>query len=421
MSTGGTKLLDARGRVVNPATSDTGLVIPASGSTTLLGIGGIFTGPWIDCLNIAQIVVTIKSDKAGVMSLQRSSTGLTVGSQADYPYITLNIGLKNYFAVGGRYARIVYTNGAAAQTSFSLNTMVSRQVVGFTFQPLDQPQNDDAVSLNTIANLAGKRIDGVHSLVPLMNDNSLSVTSIPYIFAIAEGDVPDHSIQFKMGYSPASTAAETTLWNLGTQYVFPTGTISVEAVSSSAVDSDTLGTGTQTMHLVYLTIGYVEKEWTFIMDGVTPVAGPTDFFRVNHFHTKTGTRGAGTINLRLVGAPATIYSQQAAGSTRSRNSVYTVPIDKVYYVESVHFSAGYKTAGKTVRTILHSSVSPDGLISNTGLLFWPHFEAVLVDGTAYDPSDSPIKFPATTDIKVSVIGETLAQCTSRITGWLENA
>ena len=67
----------------------------------------------------------------------------------------------------------------------------------------------------------------------------------------------------------------------------------------------------------------------------------------------------------------------------------------------------------------HVSIAPNGEISTTGLLFYPYFESMLVDGAAYDPSEAPIRLPATTDVKVSVVGETLAQCTCRYTGWIE--
>ena len=72
-----------------------------------------------------------------------------------------------------------------------------------------------------------------------------------------------------------------------------------------------------------------------------------------------------------------------------------------------------------MRMTFQASVTPEGLVVTTGTLFYPYFESMLVDSTAYDPSEAPLLFPATTDIKVSVIGETLAQCTCRYTGWLE--
>ena len=244
-------------------------------------------------------------------------------------------------------------------------------------------------------------------------------TEEPYLFAIAEGKIPGHSILSKRGYSPASAATETTLWSPGTQYVFPTGATAVEAVSSSAVDSDALGTGARTVHLLYLDTNYAEKTWTFVMNGVAPVVGPVDFFRSNSLHVESGVKNVGTIDLRLVGGAATIYNQVQIGAVSCFCSVYTVPINKIYYITSTHFSAGYKTTGKTVRMTLHASMSPDGIVSTSGLLFWPHFESMLMDDDVSSVGLEPFAFPEKTDVKVSVVGETLAQCTSRISGWIE--
>lgn len=387
-----------------------------------LGVSGVFTGAtWIDCitLDVAEITVTIKSDVVGVLSIQRSSTGLAVGKSSNYQYTTAGVGFKVAVPPGGGFIRIVYTNGLTGQTTFSLNTYLGTTPVGFSFQSIDEPQLDDTFALNTLANISGKRIsDGVHAVVPLMNDNTLGVTSIPYVFAIAEGDVPGHSILQKLGYTNASTAAQTSLWNVGTEYVFPAGAISVEAISTSASDA-VAGAGARTVHLTYLDTAYAEKSFTFNMNGATAVPGPTDFFRVNSFHVESGAAAVGVITLRLVGAPATPYSQMPIGATRARNSIYTVPAGKTLYIECIHFSAAYKTAGKSVRMTFQASVTPEGLVVTTGTLFYPYFESMLVDSTAYDPSEAPLLFPATTDIKVSVIGETLAQCTCRYTGWLE--
>ena len=256
---------------------------------------------------------------------------------------------------------------------------------------------------------------------PSYPSGSVKCTSQEYLQAIAEGDIPGHSIFEKIGYSPASTAAETTLWTAGSAYVFPAGAISVEAVSASASDTSA-GTGARTVQVIYLDINYVQKEFVFTMNGATPVAGPTDFFRVNTFHIETagsGGKAAGLISLRLVGGGATVYSQMPAGATRSRNSSYTVPAGQTVYIQSILLSAAYSTAGKAVRMILHASKTPDGNISTAGTIFWPQMEAMLVDNALTFDRRSPIIFPSKTDIKVSVIGETNAICTSAISGWIE--
>jgi subtilisin family serine protease len=242
--------------------------------------------------------------------------------------------------------------------------------------------------------------------------------TMQYLQAIAEGYIPGHSIFRKIGYHPASTSSQTTLWNLGTEYVFPTGEISVEAVSTSANDT-LLGSGAKTVHMTYLDATYAEKTFSFSMNGVTPVVGPTDFFRVNTFHVETGTACAGVISLRLVGGAVTVYGQMPIGSTRSRNSIYTVPLGKTVGIQNITFAAAYSTAGKEVRMTFHASVSPDETVSTTGTLFWPHFETLLMDNNIAYSANAPHIFPEKVDLKISVIGETNAICTSEITGWID--
>jgi hypothetical protein len=97
--------------------------------------------------------------------------------------------------------------------------------------------------------------------------------------------------------------------------------------------------------------------------------------------------------------------------------VYTVPLGKKLTISGVFFSCAYSTAGKSERMTLHTSVSPSGVVLTSGTLFYPQFEAMLVDGNV--DAHVMIVCPEKTDLKVSIIGETNAQSTSKIVGWLE--
>ncbi len=247
-----------------------------------------------------------------------------------------------------------------------------------------------------------------------------AITIRNYLQAIGEGDVPNTVVFEKTGYSPASTTSPTTLWNVGTNYVFPTANIAVEIVSTSANDIAVTGSGARTVFLRYLSSDYVEHEWTFDLNGVTPVAGPTNFFRTNMFHMVTsGATGmvAGVVSLRLVGGAATVYDQIAVGSSTGRNSVYTVPLGKTVFIHDVMFSCAYSTAGKSERMVLFTSVTPNQVTSTTGLIFWPKYEAMLVDGNVQKVDGAPIICPEKTDIKVNIFGEANAQSTVNYSGW----
>ena len=260
----------------------------------------------------------------------------------------------------------------------------------------------------------------VHGFID--NSGAPQICVQQYLQAIAEGDITGHTLISKTGYGPAATAAETTLWNPGTAYVFPTANISVEVISTSANDDGSpAGTGANTVVLNYLSSDYNVHTTTLTMNGTTAVAGPTDFFRTNEFYvTSAGSlkRAAGVISLRLVGGAATVYDQIAAGYNASRNSVYTVPLGKIVYIHDIMFSCAYSTAGKSERMILQTTCDPLGVVRTDGL-FFPHYEAMLLDYSVQKVVGAPIKCPEKTDIKVSIIGETNAQSTCSYSGWIE--
>ncbi len=266
-----------------------------------------------------------------------------------------------------------------------------------------------------------KIIGSTGMLVDVIDDGAMRVVNQTYLQAIAEGYVAEHEVFSKIGYSPASTTARTTLWNLGTNYVFPTTGSQWEIVSTSAQDSSA-GTGIRTIHLKYLDSSYVEHIEDITLNGVTPVlTTATNCFRVNTLHAvTTGSQGnaVGTITLRVAGG-GTTYTQIAPTNARARNSVYTVPLGKTLYVQDALFSAAASSTGKKVRMTLHASMSPDGVVDTGGMMIFPFFEAMLVDsGIPYNKT-SPLKFYEKTDIRVSVIGEAGAESTSEISGWLE--
>ena len=60
----------------------------------------------------------------------------------------------------------------------------------------------------------------------------LRTSSMPYLYDIAEGNVPGHTPFVKIGYNPAVTTSEEVIWSAGGAYVFPTAAAGMEIVSS---------------------------------------------------------------------------------------------------------------------------------------------------------------------------------------------
>lgn len=95
-------------------------------TTTLLGISGTFTGPWTDILNYDQISVLVFSDQAsaaGGLQIQFSSDGTNLDHTHSYSTIA-GEGEAVQAHTHSQYYRIVYTNGAVAQTQFRLQTIL---------------------------------------------------------------------------------------------------------------------------------------------------------------------------------------------------------------------------------------------------------------------------------------------------------
>lgn len=100
-------------------------------STTALGIAATFTGPTVDAIQARRITGVVTSDQAGTMHAEQSDdgsawnryTGISgqIADNAD-PDVDVAIGgvVGFDFPVLQRYVRLVYINGAVAQTTFRL-------------------------------------------------------------------------------------------------------------------------------------------------------------------------------------------------------------------------------------------------------------------------------------------------------------
>ena len=69
--------------------------------------------------------------------------------------------------------------------------------------------------------------------------NKPRVSSMPYLYDIAEGNVSGHTAWSKVGYNSAITTSEEDIWSAGGTYVFPTAADGWDVVSSSTKDAGT--------------------------------------------------------------------------------------------------------------------------------------------------------------------------------------
>lgn len=253
--------------------------------------------------------------------------------------------------------------------------------------------------------------------------NKIRISSMPYLYDIAEGNVPLHTPYSKLGYNGDVGNTEEDIITQGGVYSWiAAGGVALEVVSDSADDA-LAGIGVQKVKITYLDTDYSQQTQTLDMAGLTPVPlTDTSILRVNSIRAVqvgTNNMSVGNINCRLVGGAATVYRQIAAGYTRGRGLIYTVPLGKTLYLTSISVASGYTTAGKIVRWIGRATV--DDTDPSTKINFFqPFFEIMTQDNTFHMDFDMPVKIPATADLKMSAVSNGARSfCSCALRGWIE--
>lgn len=248
------------------------------------------------------------------------------------------------------------------------------------------------------------------------------VSAMPYLYDIAEGNVPNHTPFAKLGYNGDVGATEEDIMPQGGVYPWMASASALEVVSTNAQDNLT-GTGVQKVRVSYLDADYSAKSEIISLAGATPVPlVDTSVIRVNSIRaTQVGTGGmsAGDISCRLVGGAATIYRIIPTGFTRGRGATYTVPLGKTLYITSLSVFSGYTTAGKVVRWFGRAQVDDTAPTVKINL-FQVFFESITQDNNFHMDFDMPVRIPATADLKISAVSNGAGSfCSCALRGWIE--
>ena len=155
-------------------------------TSTPLGIGAVYTGTAIETLSFAVIVVSTYSDQASAidgLQVQQSSNG-TNWDHCDEYTITAATGKTFSFQPQAKYYRVVYTNGAVAQTVFRLQTTLKKTYVKPSSHRIQDSIIDDDDAELTKAVLTGKKDNGEFDNASLTNKGQFKVSVEEY------GDTP---------------------------------------------------------------------------------------------------------------------------------------------------------------------------------------------------------------------------------------
>jgi hypothetical protein len=198
-----------------------GAVDPNNTTSVALGGGATFTGIATDLTNFAQIVGWAYANVASAtngMCVQFSSDATNWDT---YSCRTLPAGATAVegIPVMGRYFRFVYTNGAAAQTTFRLQSTMKTVPLTGTIGDIDVVPSTGSHSLYTQSVIVGKTTAGGGAYVPVKVNPSGALTaevtqaSFPWLVAGSDGGKlsVDAVIQFDGGYVTTNGLTDTQL------------------------------------------------------------------------------------------------------------------------------------------------------------------------------------------------------------------
>lgn len=234
-----------------------------------------------------------------------------------------------------------------------------------------------------------------------------NLPNIPRHWEIAEGNVTGQSAVVVGGYNPAVNNVMEDMLEFGGTYTYPPAGGIQMAISSTSAQDNAAGTGARSIDISVLLADYTVKEITIIPNGLTPVLTvDTNILRINDMHNMSAGSGgvaAGDISLKNVAGTIT-YSFIGAGLNVSRQSIYTVPIGKNFYITSWGIGIGGAAGNKHASFFLRATTSKEAELLPVGI-FHVRDEAQAQDSGRLITCEFPIKVLATSDIKISVIGD----------------
>lgn len=123
-----------------------GIISTANSTSVALAAGGVFTGPAEDITEFADVRLLVFADQPSAvdgLQLQQSTNG-TNWDSVDAFTVPATTGRPFSIGASARFFRIVYTNGATAQTAFRLQTKLYKAYgKGASVRPQDGRSNEN--------------------------------------------------------------------------------------------------------------------------------------------------------------------------------------------------------------------------------------------------------------------------------------
>lgn len=314
-------------------------------TTTPLGIGATFTGTSEDITNYAVMFINVYSNVASAtdgLCIEFSTDGTNWDTSECY---TIAAATYKTFSVqcATKYFRIVYTNGAVAQTSFRLQVkLCTKNALDSSHRIADAISDQDDATLNKSV-LTAQQPNTNFINVGATASGNLKVTDAENTLAIAKGEVTGASNVNKWGNAPDFDTAdgEVTVWDAaedGTAWENMTYTFSTTAAIDSISSTD--NTDTEDITIVGLDANWAEVTQTVTLTGQTRAALSTSLIRVYRAYNANGTEFSGHViiyeNDTTTGGvpddPTLIRAVIDPSNQQTEMAVYTIPAGKTGYL-----------------------------------------------------------------------------------------
>jgi hypothetical protein len=327
-----------------------------------LGIGGVFTGTSTEIKDCGVVFVNTFSDQASAtdgLSIQQSPDGTNWNHTDEYT-VAANSGKNFSLNPHSQYYRVVYTNGAVAQTVFRLQSICKTgNAKPSSHRIKDEIIGDDDCTLVKAA-ITGENGDGDWHNVKTTADGYLSVSDRSSGLAIAEGDVTGKSFIHKFGEAPDfdQTDGAVTVWGGANDGLLGGGAMTYTYSSTADIGLITSSNAgdTQTIEIQGLDSNFDLVTQTITLNGQTDVdisATGVDLIRAFRMKNTGSTDLAGVVYLRTNGSaqngsgvPTVANTVRAIinnGDNQTLMSIFTVPNATTGYMRDWYAS----TAGAT--------------------------------------------------------------------------
>lgn len=398
--------------IAGSVSSGNSTTTPLPGDTG--GSDHIFEGASLDILNCGIVFVNVYADVASAtdgLSIQQSSDGTNWDHDDNY---TIAAGATKNFSINphAQYFRVVYTNGAGAQSAFRLQTICkSQNAKPSSHRVKDEIIGDDDVTLVKAA-LTGENGDGLWHNVKTDADGNLYITNRSSGLDIALGNVTGTSNTNKFGNAPdfdtgdgevdiTDLADDSQPWQQMT-YTF-SSSADIDRISSSD-NGDT----------VDIEIQGLDTNWdlvtqTITLTGQTAVALSTSLIRIFRMKNVGATDLAGTVfcfvNVATTGGvpntPANIRAAIDNGNNQTEMAIYAIPRLTRGAIGEIYAS----TAGgsRSTNYIIKLYIRPFG-----GVFQLKHRRAINDDKDLEKVFSAPEIAQAKSDIKMTVETESTA-------------